>query len=166
MKTFTPEQEIAYRKQLPRKVISAGVLLFNEKGEMLIVQPNYRPHWLIVGGVIDEGEAPIHGLQREIKEETGLTVTHLRCVIIDNMSVNALGQYKYDHLEFIFIADALTNTQTQQITIDQTELIAYQFLPFAEALALLKDKMRRKIEQLNGNFEQLLFLKNGNILDG
>ncbi len=164
MRTFTEEEEIAYRKQLPRKVISAGILLFNQKGELLIVKPNYRPHWLIVGGVIDEGEAPILGLQREIKEETGLTVTNLKCVIIDNMTINAFGKYQYDHLEFIFVADALTLEQTQNISLDEMELIEHQFLPFQQALNLLKDKMRYKIEQLKGNFEQLLFLKNGEII--
>ena len=162
---FTLEQEIVFRKQLPRKVVSACILLFNEQQELLILKPNYRPHWLLVGGIIDARESPINGLRREIKEEIGLEVEIKHCVIVDSLVITKGENYQDDHLEFVFLGATLTNEQIQQITLEEHEIDDYQFLPFQKALNYVSANMRQKLEQLNGNFEQTLFLKQGQ-LDG
>lgn len=56
----------------------AGVILFNRKGELLLLLRDNIPtighpnHWNIVGGVIEEGETPEEAAIREVQEEIGV----------------------------------------------------------------------------------------------
>ena len=53
-----------------------GVVL-DDKNKVLLVKHTYRDGdaWSLPGGYIKKGEHPKEGLEREIKEETGLTVS-------------------------------------------------------------------------------------------
>jgi 8-oxo-dGTP diphosphatase len=56
----------------------AGVILFNRKGELLLLLRDNIPsighpnHWTIPGGVIEEGETPEEAALREVQEEIGV----------------------------------------------------------------------------------------------
>lgn len=51
-------------------------IIFNEKGEVLLFKHTYRAHsWSLPGGYLKAGEHPREGLEREIKEESGLVVS-------------------------------------------------------------------------------------------
>jgi 8-oxo-dGTP pyrophosphatase MutT (NUDIX family) len=68
---------------LPRVPASAGALLHDGEGRILILEPTYKSGWTVPGGQIEEdGESPWEGCRREVAEETGLEVTtaHLVCV--------------------------------------------------------------------------------------
>src|SRR5690606_12767250 len=61
----------AYQRTLPRKRVSAGCLLFDEAGRLLIVNPTYKDGWEIPGGAVEANESPLDGCIREIREELG-----------------------------------------------------------------------------------------------
>jgi 8-oxo-dGTP diphosphatase len=68
---------------LPRIPASAGALLHDGDGRILVLKPTYKSGWTIPGGQIEEGgESPWEGCRREVAEETGLVVDtgRLRCV--------------------------------------------------------------------------------------
>jgi 8-oxo-dGTP diphosphatase len=56
----------------------AGVILFNRKGELLLLLRDniptigYPDHWTIAGGVIEEEETPEEAALREVQEEIGV----------------------------------------------------------------------------------------------
>ena len=51
-------------------------IIFNNKGEILLFKHTYRAHsWSLPGGYLKAGEHPSEGLEREIKEESGLVVS-------------------------------------------------------------------------------------------
>ncbi len=51
-------------------------IIFNNKDEVLLVKHTYRGNsWSLPGGYLKGKEHPSEGLEREIKEETGLTVS-------------------------------------------------------------------------------------------
>jgi ADP-ribose pyrophosphatase YjhB (NUDIX family) len=52
-------------------------VIFNDHHEILLVRHTYRgaDSWSLPGGYIKTGEHPKEGLEREIKEETGLIVS-------------------------------------------------------------------------------------------
>lgn len=51
-------------------------IIFNEKNEILLFKHSYRSHaWSLPGGYLKAGEHPREGLEREIKEESGLVVS-------------------------------------------------------------------------------------------
>jgi len=58
-------------------LVGATGIIFNDKSEVLLVKHSYRDgnRWSLPGGYIKKGEHPKEGLEREIKEETGLTVS-------------------------------------------------------------------------------------------
>ena len=69
---------------LPRIPASAGALLRDGDGRVLILRPTYKSGWTVPGGQIEEdGESPWEGCRREVAEETGLDVTSGRLACVD-----------------------------------------------------------------------------------
>ena len=51
-------------------------IVFNSKNEVLLFKHSYRNHaWSLPGGYLKANEHPREGLEREIKEESGLVVS-------------------------------------------------------------------------------------------
>jgi len=59
-----------------RFLVGTTGIVFNDKNEILLFKHTYRSHsWSLPGGYLKSGEHPREGLEREIKEESGLTVS-------------------------------------------------------------------------------------------
>ena len=59
-----------------RFLVGVTGIIFNEKNEILLFEHTYRSHaWSLPGGYLKAGEHPREGLEREIKEESGLVVS-------------------------------------------------------------------------------------------
>ena len=78
---------------------SVAVIVFNEKGEVLLLDHVLRPQsgWAIPGGFMNFGEQPDKALRREICEETGLRLKNL-----EMFRVRTIGK----HVEILFRAEA------------------------------------------------------------
>ena len=61
---------------IPLMACAAGALIMNEKGQVLLQRRSDDGNWGNPGGSMDLGETAEETLQREIFEETGLTITH------------------------------------------------------------------------------------------
>src|SRR5260221_14159264 len=58
---------------VPAIPASAGALIFDQKGRLLILKPTYKSGWTIPGGVVEaDGETPWEACRREVREECGL----------------------------------------------------------------------------------------------
>ena len=53
---------------------TAAALITSPPGDVLLVKPNYRDHWSLPGGILEDGEPPHVGCAREVREELGLSV--------------------------------------------------------------------------------------------
>lgn len=62
---------------------SAGAVLTDALGAVLLVKQNYRPWWNIPGGILAADEAPHVCCQREVREELGLDVVVGRLLVVD-----------------------------------------------------------------------------------
>src|SRR5215470_16209355 len=70
--------------ELPAVPVSAGALIFDKAGLLLILKPTYKTGWTIPGGVMEAGgETPWDACRREVREECGVEVTSGRLACVD-----------------------------------------------------------------------------------
>ena len=118
---------------LPTVFASACVLLTDVKDRVLLVKPNYRPHWSIPGGVIEAGETPHDCAGREIAEELGLAV-EVGGLLVVNWSP-PFDDRPRAMVNFLF--DGGTVDDPGLIRLEADELDDLAFLPWDEAVARL-----------------------------
>ena len=64
--------------------LAAGVLLFDDAGRVLLVDPTYKAGWEFPGGVVESGEPPARAGVREVAEELGVELAELpRLLVVD-----------------------------------------------------------------------------------
>ncbi|MBQ7061796.1 MAG: NUDIX domain-containing protein [Bacteroidales bacterium] len=54
------------------------IVIDGQTGKILLIKQYGRPNFILVAGYVNRGEAVEHAVGREIKEETGLTVSRIR----------------------------------------------------------------------------------------
>lgn len=138
-KKFTDEE---YAKILPKKQVGTAVLLFNAKGELLTVKPNYKEGWLVPGGATDHDESPMNCAKRETKEEIGLDIAKLQLVGVYYGPKKGVFT---DSIKFIFSGGTLTESQIQQITLQKDELDEYAFMSPENAILLLSPSLKKSV---------------------
>lgn len=60
--------------EFPRHIVAAAALITNPEGRVLMTRHPVRG-WEFPGGQVEEGESVLQALEREIMEETGITVS-------------------------------------------------------------------------------------------
>jgi 8-oxo-dGTP diphosphatase len=70
-----PVKHRAIRQMLPKALLVSVAVIPDDAGRVLMLRARYSGHWLLPGGAIEAGEDPLHGLQRECREELGVGVT-------------------------------------------------------------------------------------------
>ncbi|GAB3683238.1 GNAT family N-acetyltransferase [Angustibacter aerolatus] len=61
----------AVRAELPRRLVASGVVARDREGRALVVEPTYKEHWEVVGGLAEPGEGLREAAMREVLEEVG-----------------------------------------------------------------------------------------------
>ncbi|MDN3508193.1 MAG: NUDIX hydrolase [Simkaniaceae bacterium] len=95
---------------------SVATIIFNEKGEVLLIKRKDVPVWVLPGGGIDAGETPEQAALRETEEETGYTVK-LKRKIAEYTPANRITKFTH------FYECAITGG-AQSLT-DETSGIAF-----------------------------------------
>ena len=110
---FSAKQHLDYMKRLPGRASSAALLLENSVGELLIVKADYKEHWTVPGGVVEEDEMPLATAVRETHEEIGVTINPK---IVEFVAVAVRTGPQLITYQFIFKArfPELTKIQLQE----------------------------------------------------
>jgi 8-oxo-dGTP diphosphatase len=112
-------------------IIVTSAIIRNYENKVLIVkrEPNdsFPNKWEFPGGKADYGEHPEDSVKREIKEETGLEITPLFPVVINEYK-NVKKNVSY--IEIFYIADL---TPTNQIVTLSTEHTEFAWIDFDDA---------------------------------
>jgi len=157
------------RPDIPRIPASAGALIFDKAGRLLILKPNYKRGWAIPGGQIEaDGESPWDACRRETLEECGLKVEHGRLVCVDFLSPRPQrkdGRPRPGGIRFLFDCGAFNNKRLEGITLQADEIDEYRLAEMDEALALLSGPLRRRVSKAAGA-KRCIYLENGRLVPG
>lgn len=121
---------------------AAGALLLDERDRVLLVEPTYKDHWEIPGGLIEAGETPSQACARELAEELGLTRQPGRLLVVDWAPHPTAG----DRVLFVFDGGYLDDAEIAAIHLPADELASYEFLPPEQALERLIPRLSRRVE--------------------
>ena len=128
---------------LPRIPVSAGAVIFDRAGRLLILKPTYKSGWTIPGGVMeDDGETPWQACQREVREECGLEVRRGRLACMD---FRRPRPGRPGGIRFLFDCGPLSRKRLAAIVLQPEEIAEYRLASLAEALTLLRGPIRRRI---------------------
>ena len=144
--------------ELPAIPASAGALIFDRAGRLLILKPTYKSGWTIPGGVMEaDGETPWEACQREVREETGIEVHagRLACMDFRRPRLGNPGG-----IRFLFDCGALGGQDLAGIVIQAEEISEYRFTALPEALTLLRGPIRRRVRAASAG-RRLVYLEDG-----
>ncbi len=128
---------------IPRIPASAGALIGDGGGRILILKPTYKAGWTVPGGQIEEdGESPWEGCRREVLEETGLTVSAGRLVCVDFLRPKAR---RPGGLRFLFDCGSVGGTQKDGIVLQADEIEEYRWADPEEAVRRLSGPVGRRV---------------------
>jgi ADP-ribose pyrophosphatase YjhB (NUDIX family) len=149
--------------EVPRIPASAGALIFDHEGRLLILKPNYKQGWTIPGGRVDAGgESPWEACRRETREECGLEITSGRLVCVDFL------RPKPDRpggLRFLFDCGPFSDEQLAAITLQDAEIEEHRFAELSKATTLLSGPLRRRVSAGVGA-ERCVYLEDGRAVAG
>lgn len=148
--------------QLPAIPASAGAMIFDPAGRLLILKPTYKSGWTIPGGVMEVGETPWAACQREVREECGLTVENGRLACVDFRPPRH-GQP--GGLRFLFDCGALPEGSLAALVLQLGEISKYRIESLPAALDRLRKPIRRRVTAAirSGG---LCYLENGRPVPG
>ena len=125
-----------------RKRVSADILLRDDHGRILLVDPVYKPDWDLPGGMAEANESPTDAVRRELREELGLDVTVGALLCVDWVSPH--GPWD-DLINFIFDGGVLNAEATRGIKLLDEELRAFEFCDQEQAGERLRPYVWRRV---------------------
>jgi 8-oxo-dGTP diphosphatase len=153
----------------PRVPVSAGALIFDRAGRLLILKPTYKSGWTIPGGIMEaDGETPWQACQREVREECGLEVSRAQLACMDfrlQRDGNPGG------IRFLFDCGALADSALARVVLQPEEISEHRLVPVAEALSLLRAPIRRRVKAVRRpdgapRKHAVVYLENGRPVPG
>jgi 8-oxo-dGTP diphosphatase len=121
---YSPAEQVAWYATLATMFGAAAALFTNPAGQILLVKPNYRDHWSLPGGLLDQGEPPQAGCRREVEEELGLQITPGALLTIDWVPPDEIRPRPIVH----FIFDGGELGDDVPIELQHEELDGYRFV--------------------------------------
>jgi 8-oxo-dGTP pyrophosphatase MutT (NUDIX family) len=129
--------------EIPRIPASAGALIFDHAGRLLVLKPTYKSGWTVPGGQMEaNGETPWEACRREVHEECGLGVDAGRLVCVDFLRPRP---GKPGGMRFLFDCGALDDSALAAIVIQEDEISEYRLEDLPAALGLLSGPLRRRV---------------------
>jgi phosphoglycolate phosphatase len=131
-------QPVEIEENVEPPLATVGALIFNAKNEALMIRTHkWSGLWGIPGGKIKRGEPSLAALRREIKEETGLNITDIRFVLVQDC---ISSQEFYRDAHFVLLNYTCRCTAKNPRAVLNEEAREFQWLPLAAAKKLKLNK--------------------------
>ena len=152
-------EEWAVSIGIPRIPASAGALVWDRKGRLLILKPTYKGGWTIPGGIIEaNGETPWEACRRETREECGLEVRRGRLVCVDFLRPRP---GRPGGMRFLFSCGTFRDSVLSGIVLQEEEISAYRLARVDRALRRLSEPVRRRVTAAVNTSGKLRYLEDG-----
>jgi 8-oxo-dGTP pyrophosphatase MutT (NUDIX family) len=153
----------AGEESVPAIPVSAGALIFDRAGRLLILKPVYKTGWTIPGGVMEaDGETPWEACRREVREECGLEVRRARLACMD---FRRPKPGRAGGIRFLFDCGRVGDRSLAGIVVQSEEISEYRFAAVPDALGLLRGPIRRRVRASAGR-KRLVYLEDGRPVPG
>ncbi|MFH8223157.1 NUDIX domain-containing protein [Streptomyces sp. NPDC018057] len=132
-----------YIAGLPRVLAGAATLFRDERGRVLLVEPNYRDGWTLPGGTIesDTGESPRQGARRETLEEIGLDREPGRLLAVDWVP----GTARPPLVAYVYDGGLLAAEDLKAIRLQEEELLSWRLVARDDLAAHLPGSLGRRV---------------------
>ncbi len=148
---------------LPGIPVSAGALIFDRAGRLLILKPTYKSGWTIPGGVMEaDGESPWEACRREVREETGIDVVRGRLAAMD---FRRPRPGRPGGIRFLFDCGKVSDQALAGLVLQPEEISESRLAPLPDALALLRGPIRRRVRAATRG-QPLVYLEDGRPVPG
>jgi 8-oxo-dGTP diphosphatase len=129
--------------EVPRLPASAGALIADRSGRLLVLKPTYKAGWTVPGGQIEaDGESPWEACRREVREETGLVVPGVRLACVDYLRPRP---GRPGGLRFLFDCGTFGDGEIAGIVLQATEISEHRFVDAGTAVRLLSGPVGRRV---------------------
>ena len=125
-----------YLYKYPRCVLTADIVLFNRKEEVLLIRRannHFKGKLALPGGHVEENESTLEAVQRECVEETGLIVSSPRFVALyETPGRDPRGDYK----SALFWAEHSDTSIMPYFHLNKNEVQEMKWLPWHHAVEM------------------------------
>jgi 8-oxo-dGTP diphosphatase len=150
-------------EELPAVPASAGAMIFDRWGRLLILKPTYKTGWTIPGGVMEaDGETPWGACRREVLEECAIEVRGGRLACVD---FRPGRDGRPGGLRFLFDCGPADDAALAAISVQPEEIAEYRLARLPEALELLRPAIRRRV-RAGTRRRRCVYLENGRPVEG
>jgi 8-oxo-dGTP diphosphatase len=122
-----------YYAGLAAAYVTAGALITDPAGRVLLVKPHYRDHWLLPGGTAEDNERPEVACARELEEEIGRTGPVGPLLVVAWSPARA--ERPRPMVKFVFDGGVLD--RPDRIRLQEDELDAHAFFEAGDAVSRL-----------------------------
>jgi 8-oxo-dGTP pyrophosphatase MutT (NUDIX family) len=121
-KKYTDEQNKQWQASLPKKKDAVKVIVKSNKGNILLVKPDYKDTWQLLGGGVEANEDPKAAAIRESKEEASIDINPGELEIIGTA-------FKPDE-DYLFLIYEYKKTvdEDTDYSVEDEEIEGYRFV--------------------------------------
>jgi ADP-ribose pyrophosphatase YjhB (NUDIX family) len=120
------------KRKAERPIATVGALIHDGAGKILMIRTHkWSDLWGIPGGKIERGEASEEALKRELREETGLEISDIRFVMVQD----CIDSPEFMRPEHFLLLNYLAKASTHEVTLNE-EAEEFSWVTMDDALKL------------------------------